>query len=191
MARRPVLSSCGCTLTWETLLIASVSRTDMRMFRFGVIVAILASVYGAFLAIRLLQPLQLPAKPPNRPVADVSTVKSDLCRLASAERAYFKLTGAYATETELRSSGELSLPPGSRWPYQYLIKIPAPDTFTIVAARYGPSNDRPTAVVTDARGQVCTFTWHRPENTHQLDNPPQDWRGAPPKYDCEACPAGW
>lgn len=162
----------------------------MRAFRFGVIVAILASLYGAYLAIRLLQPSQLPAMAPRRPMADVRTVKSDLCGLAAAERAYFKTTGSYATETELRTSGVLGLPPGSRWPYQYLIKIPAPDTFTIVAAGNVPSNDRPMAVVTDAQGQVCTVTWHAPRNTRLSDDSLSDWRNAPPKYDCEACPVG-
>lgn len=162
----------------------------MRAFRFGLIVLVFASLYGAFLAVRLLEPAQLPSRSPERPPADARTVKADLCQLSAAEESYFKMTGSYATETELRSNGAASLPPLSRWPYVYLIKVPTPNVFTIVATSDSPTSGRPVAFVTDSHGQVCLVTFHPTRPTHQLDDPAPSWRDTAPTYECEQCPAG-
>ena len=159
----------------------------MRVFRFGTIVLALACVYGGFIAIRLIRTPQPSPNPPERPPATISTVKADLCKLAAAERAYFKMTGSYATEAQLRSDGQFSIPLSGRWPYHYFIKLPSPNLLTIVATRYASSDNRPLAVVTDERGQVCTVSFDLPRPTHQLDNPAQDWRKSAPIYECEAC----
>jgi hypothetical protein len=131
--------------------------------------------------------LQSAVTPPVRPLADVNTVKADLCELFRAERAYFDATGSYATENELRSNGNLSIPTG-RWPYQYVIYVPPENGFMmIVATGYGPLANRALAMTIDRRGQVCTVSPNMARFSHQLDNPSQTWGDAAPDHDCDVC----
>jgi hypothetical protein len=159
----------------------------VRVFQFGVFVLVVAFAYCGFVAMRLMRLPQSPITPPVPRLADVKTVKSDLCKLAEAERGYFNATGTYATENELRSNGNSSLPPGSRWPYHYLIEVPSQNEFMILAMSYGPLGKGPVAVVIYTRGPVCTLTPNMPRFTNQLDNPPQKWGDAAPTYECEIC----
>ena len=158
----------------------------MSVSRFGMVVLILVAAYVAFLATRFVRVPPPPPPAPHPRAADVRTVKSDLCRLEAAEHAFFETTGSYATESELRANGDDSLSTLSPWPYRYVIRVPAPEVFTIVAMHYGPLNDAPVAIVTDPSGQVCTVTPPKLRMTHQLDARPQ-WVDAAPTYDCEVC----
>lgn len=99
------------------------------------------------------------------------------------ERRYFQTTGTYAIEAELRLNGNYTLPLTGRWPYHYSIKVPSPETFTIVAVHYGPLNHAPVAVVADPSGQVCTVT----PRTNRAQDPASISDDTAPVYDCEIC----
>lgn len=156
----------------------------MRVSRFGVAVLLLASLYCVFVGKRLTRIPEPPELDFHGPPSSVNTVKFDLCELASAEREFYETTGAYATDAELHANGDDSLPPSGRWPYRYLVEVPTPDAFTIVAMHYGPLNDAPAAVVTDASGQVCIVTPIR-ARTSRLD--PLQRSDAGLIYGCEVC----
>lgn len=159
----------------------------MRGSRLGIMVLAITFAFLGFLGWRLTRHSQTYVAPREGPLADVNAVKADLCHLFLAERDYFRATGAYATEQELRSNGSRFLS-SSRSPYQYSLYVsPESDFMMIVATGYGTLKNRPAGVTVDMNGQVCTVTPTIPRFSNQLDNPPQKWGDAVPDYECEIC----
>jgi len=117
--------------------------------------------------------------------ANVHSVKSDLCRLARAERSYFAVTDHYAPEHELRSDGDPSLPSSRQWPYHYEIYVPFPERFVVVATSRGALGQYPPALVVDGNLQVCTVMSRFPRQGRTLDSVPEE-RGNI-EYECEPC----
>lgn len=154
----------------------------MRPSRFGMIVLVVAFVFVGWLFTQMLHLRLPPAPPPEPATADIRAVKSDLCRLTAAERAFLQTTGSFANESELRANGDASLVTTGRGPYRYLITVPAPQVFTIVATHHGPLNHAPVAVITDNSGEVCTVT-PNPRATHDR----LDQRSDGLSYACEPC----
>lgn len=103
--------------------------------------------FGCFAAWRSLRTPQPPRPQPQ--LADRGMVKSDLLVYARAERAFYGSSGRYASMDELRAKGLLSLPPDTRWPYRYLISVPAPDAFVVVALPQSPEGGRAKALSID------------------------------------------
>jgi hypothetical protein len=157
----------------------------VRPQRFALVVVALAIAFAVFLLWRLLrEPAALPTQP--IPYADnVHSVKSDLCRLARAERSYFAVTARYPPEHELRSNADPSLPSLRQWPYHYEIYVPVPERFVVVATLRGLSGQHPPAFVVDGNLQVCTVMSKFPQHRSTLDSVPEE-RGMV-EYECEPC----
>ncbi len=88
----------------------------MRLSRFGTLVVLLCFAYCGFVAVRLTRIPEPPSPPPHPQPASLDEVKSDLCKLASAEREFHRLTGSYATESELRANDPESFRTFAPWP---------------------------------------------------------------------------
>ena len=116
-----------------------------RAIGLGALVAVLA--YGCLAGWRALRN-PLPPRPQPQ-LADRGLVKSDLLLYARAECAFYASSGRYASMDELRAKGLLSLPPDTRWPYRYLIAVPAPDAFVIVAMPQSTEDGRAKALSID------------------------------------------
>jgi hypothetical protein len=133
----------------------------------------LVTAYFGFFLWRLLHVPTPTLAQPTRYAVDIKAVKSDLCRLARSERAFFASIGHYASPNELRSNGDLTLPLAGRGPYLYRISVPVPEGFVIVAS----SQEQLTALSIDASLKVCILRLPRTA----LDSPLN------PMFDCEEC----
>ena len=159
----------------------------MRPLRFGIVTLVVVFAYCAAIALRAFYRLPVPPQiTPARPVtaADIATARSNLCRLARSERAFYSAIGHFADDTELRAN-DSSLPPSEAPPYLYSVHVPVPERFVIVATAYGPLQQHPPALVVNDRLQICTVRSDLPNRTWQLDNPPQRWGHT--SYDCVPC----
>ena len=127
-----------------------------------------------------------------RPAAEPDAVRRDLCQLARAESAFFRGTSHYASEVELRSTADASLPATGRWPYEYAIYVPVPDQFVILAIAQKRLEKQPPALVIypAPQPQVCSLTSELPQFVWKSDSTPQNW-GDNVTYDCENCPSEW
>ena len=159
----------------------------MRRLRFGVVALLCAFAYCGAIAVRTS--FRVPPVPTSRayPVTtlDVLTAKSNLCRLARAEHAFYAATGHYADDPELHANGDITPPPRESAPYLYSIRVPVPERFVIVAHAYAPLQQHPPALIVDDRLQLCTVRSDLPNGAWQLDNPPQRWGHT--EYDCARC----
>jgi hypothetical protein len=120
--------------------------------------------------------------------ADLASVRADLCRVARAELSFRRSVGHYASAPELRSNGDPSLPQNGRWPYHYMVYVPAPERFVIVASSHGPLEKRAPAILVDDTLHVCALRPTIPDFGWRLDHPPETWGSRPRDYDCESCP---
>src|SRR6185369_643032 len=100
----------------------------MRRIRFGIASLGLAigfvTAYGAFIAWRFERRMPATIVRPVPPATDVETVRVDLCRMARAQRAFFRAVGRYASSGELRSHGDFTSVINDRWPYGYTVHTP-------------------------------------------------------------------
>jgi hypothetical protein len=113
----------------------------MHTSRIALILLAAGLAYSGLLVWRLIRPSQSIIAQPVPPFADVNTMKSDLCNLFRVEGAFFDMTGRYATENDLQSSGNSSLRLKSHWPYHYSIYVAPKDHFMILATGYGPPGE--------------------------------------------------
>jgi hypothetical protein len=127
----------------------------------GIVALVIAFSWSGFIAWRLLAPRTLKqSRSPVRirAVANLGAVHEDLCDLAQAEVNYERATGHYADANELRSNGFGVLMPETRWPYRYMIHVPAPETFVITAVAEAPLFDQPSVFLIDDRLEMTTRT---------------------------------
>ncbi len=127
----------------------------------GIVALVIAFSWSGFIAWRLLAPralkqTRIPVR--IRAVANLGAVHEDLCDLAQAEVNYQRATGHYADVNELKSNGFGALMPEGRWPYRYMIHVPAPETFVITAVSEAPLEDQPGVFLIDDRLQMLTRT---------------------------------
>ena len=127
----------------------------------GIVALVIAFGWSGFIAWRLVGPRmpthsRVPVR--IRAVANLGAVHEDLCDLAQAEVNYERATGHYADANELRSNGFSVLMPEGRWPYRYIIHVPAPETFVITAVAEAPLEDQPNVFLIDDRLQMLTRT---------------------------------
>jgi len=126
---------------------------------------------------------------PVPPATDVVTVRADLCRMARAQRAFFRAVGRYASSGELRSNGDFTSAGNDRWPYGYTVHTPVPDRFVVVASTVGTAlNGHAPAITVDDTLHVCTLKPTLPDFRWRLDHPPEAWGEPKEAYDCEECP---
>lgn len=117
--------------------------------RRGILIGAVLGVF-AFCCFAAWQSFRTPMPPRPQPqLADRGMVKSDLLLYARAERAFYASLGRYAAMEELRAKGLLSLPPDTRWPYRYMISVPAPDAFVVVALPQSTEGGRAKALSID------------------------------------------
>ncbi len=127
----------------------------------GIVALVIAFSWAGFIAWRLLRPqgsrqTRIPVR--VRAVANLDAVHEDLCDLAQAEVNYERATGHYADANELRSNGFGVLLPEGRWPYRYMVHVPAPETFVITAVSEAPLENQPGIFLIDERLQILTRT---------------------------------
>lgn len=115
---------------------------------------VFAFAYAGFILWRLIPHREVAMRIRPHPNASIESVQRDLCSLAGAELRYQRLTGHYASFHELRSEGKSQLPPDSRWPYLYVLEMPAPDQFTIRAVAGEPVPNLPSMLSIDDQMQV-------------------------------------
>ncbi len=156
----------------------------MRIARYGIVAFALAIGLSALVAWRVLfaSPVRLLRHEPR--LANVQTVKSDLCRLGHSERRYFNATGHYAGKYELPSNGEFAVP-RERWPYFYQIYVQVPDRFVGAAIPFRAVNRRLTVLTVDHSMKVCTLS----PKVSNVDGQPESWSEEAADYNCEPCPA--
>ena len=131
----------------------------------GIVALVIAFGWSGFILYRLASPrLPMSVQTPIRvrAVADLEAVQRDLCSLAQAEMAYQRLTGHYTAFYELQSDGRTTPLPDSRWPYRYVLHVPAPETFVITAVAEAPVENQPQVLLIDNQLQVQTRT-HPPQ----------------------------
>jgi hypothetical protein len=118
----------------------------------------------------------------------MASVRADLCRVARAELSFRSAVGHYGSTPELRSNGDLSLPQNGRWPYHYMVYVPAPDSFVVIASSHEILEKRAPAILVDDTLHICALRPTLPDFARRLDHPPETWGSGPPDYDCEPCP---
>ena len=155
----------------------------MRIARYGIVAFAFAIGISALMAWRVLftPPVRLLRYEPR--LANVQSVKSDLCRLGHSERRYFNATGHYAGRYELPSNGDFAVP-RQRWPYFYQIYVRVPDRFVVAAIPFRAVDRRLTVLTVDHSMKVCALS----PNVSSVDGQPQDWGEAEASYSCEPCP---
>ncbi len=127
----------------------------------GIVALVIAFGWSGFILYRLATPRvategRMPVR--IRAVAHLDVVHEDLCDLAQAEVNYERATGHYADAAELRSNGFGALMPERRWPYRYIIHVPAPETFVITAVAEAPLEDQPNVLLIDDQLRMQTRT---------------------------------
>src|SRR5579884_1702704 len=133
-----------------------------RHIAIGALLAVIA--YCGLVAWRSLRTPVPPRPEPH--LADRGVIKSDLLVYARAERAFFASSGHYASMSELRDRGLLSLPPDTRWPYRYMISVPAPDSFVIVALPQSAEAGHPVALTIDEKMNMREINPHSSPPRH-------------------------
>jgi hypothetical protein len=71
---------------------------------------------------------------------------------------------------ELRAKGLLSLPPDTRWPYRYMISVPAPDAFVVVALPQSAEDGQVRALSIDEDMNMREIEPH-PASPHHRRHP--------------------
>lgn len=134
-----------------------------RAIATGALLAVVA--FAALLGWRSLRTPVLPRPEPR--LADRGVIKSDLIVYARAERAFYASVGHYASMAELRAKGLLSLPPDTRWPYRYMISVPAPNAFVVVAMPQSAQSGRAVMLTIDDQMNMRAIDPHDVPQHHR------------------------
>ncbi len=126
--------------------------------RIGIVGLVVAATCCGLLAWRLFRAVTVPVYRPTPAPADIGKLKTDMCRLAQAELRYFNAVGRYASVHELRSDGDFSLPPDTRWPYEYFVRTTAGNFFIVAVAQAAAPAGAPRALTLDASMEIRDAT---------------------------------